>query len=118
MDEFYEITNETHDRKTDSYCFANLYEFWRKAFSDTLLKQEAVNGPFCEGFVQRVRNWTTHEQEVSEGLERKKNLVAISDELLRNLEKFSNFVRHDDSVAESVFQFLTLPCVWISWKGR
>ena len=55
MDELYKVTNETHDRKTDSYCFANLYELWRRNFSDTFV-QEAMSEPFWDGFVQRVRN--------------------------------------------------------------
>lgn len=29
VDELDEITNKTHDRKTDDYCLANLQEFWR-----------------------------------------------------------------------------------------
>ena len=50
--------------------------------------------PFCEGFVQRVRNWTTVSKWVR-GLERQKDLVPVADELLRNFNEFSNFVGHD-----------------------
>jgi len=60
VDEFYKITNETHDRKTNSYRLTDLRKFLRRRFCAT-----------C------------------------KELISVTNELLRNLNEFSNFVGHD-----------------------
>ena len=56
VDELDEIPNETHDRKSDGNGLANLNKLYRfvRELQFAGVKHESI--PFCEGFVQRVRN--------------------------------------------------------------
>ena len=53
------------------------------------------SAPFCEGFVQRVRNWDAGgEQLAVQKSSKTTNLIAVANELLRNVDEFAEFVRH------------------------
>ena len=50
--------------------------------------------PFCEGFVQRVRNYTAMSNHLLRGSESITDLVSILDELLGNVHELLEFFRH------------------------
>lgn len=56
---------------------------------------ERWNKPFCEGFVQRVRNWARVSNDMVLEMAHT-HLVTISDELLGYVDEFTNFVRHGE----------------------
>ena len=60
VNELDEVANEAHDSKAHSDSLTDLNKFYHKDWRPPLCGVAVQHVPFCEGFVQRVRNCNMH----------------------------------------------------------
>ena len=98
VDELDEVTQKTHDGKADRNSFGDLDKFYKcqcsmRELSTSTASESSV--PFCEGFVHRVKNCQGSVSIPTKLCAQSfAYLLAILDELLGNLNKFLEFLRH------------------------